>query len=89
MTESQISSWEFSPEPSPGLLLPTWDGHTVMWGWEWYQPTTLMGRPVISANLCGGQGAFGTNRQRKELYVQRKELYVQGKTAVLKGFPIS
>lgn len=23
-----------------------------MCGWEWYQPTTLMGRPVISANLC-------------------------------------
>lgn len=33
-----------------------------MWGWEWYQPTTLMGRPVISANLCGGQGAFGITK---------------------------
>lgn len=43
-----------------------------MWGWEWYQPTTLMGRPVISANLCGSQGALGTERQREELYVQGK-----------------
>lgn len=43
-----------------------------MWGWEWYQPTTLMGRPVISANLCGSQGALGTERQREELYIQGK-----------------
>lgn len=76
VTEPQGEEGEFSPGPSPGLLLPTCEGHTVMWGWEWYQPTTLMGRPVISANLCVGQGAFGTNRQREN-------------SRVLTGFPVS
>lgn len=36
----------------------TCEGQTVIWGWEWYQPTTLMGRPVSSANLCVCQGIF-------------------------------
>lgn len=31
--------------------LPTWDGHTVIFGCEWYHPNTLMGLPRESANL--------------------------------------
>lgn len=30
--------------------LPTCEGQTVMCGWEWYQPTTLNGRPISDAN---------------------------------------
>ena len=29
----------------------TWEGLTVIWGWEWYQPTTLRVPPVSLANL--------------------------------------
>ena len=29
----------------------TWEGLTIIWGWEWYQPTTLRVPPVSLANL--------------------------------------
>ena len=29
----------------------TWEGQTVIWGWEWYQPTTLRVLLVSSVNL--------------------------------------
>lgn len=63
----------FHTEPRTKLLSPTCDGQTVMWGWEWYQPTTLMGRPVISANLCVSQGAFETSRANGSFFHKEKQ----------------
>lgn len=33
------------------MRTPWCEGHTIMWGCEWYQPTALMGRPVSSATF--------------------------------------
>ncbi len=33
------------------IHLPTWDGMTVMWGCEWYQPITLVILPVVAVIL--------------------------------------
>jgi hypothetical protein len=43
-------------------FLPTWDGHTVIWGCEWYHPNTLIG-------FCNSFANIYSNKYVKKLIV--------------------
>ena len=46
----------------------TSEGQTVIWGWEWYQPATLMGWPVSSANFSASVEATDNYSEKFPLY---------------------
>lgn len=59
----------------------TWEGHTVMCGCEWYQPTTLMGRPVVSAkrsaSVLAADSCSGEISTRSFLLSERRRMMTE------------